>query len=159
MTASLMMPAAPGAQVFQSDLFGELQISEARLIEFPEGLLGFPECRQWIALDGPVNGTAWLQSAEYSGLAFFCIEPFVVFPEYTLDVPAAVVEQLGATHQDKLFVLSLVTLANRGRTATANLQGPVLMNLRERTGLQIVTSDSEWSIRQPLPPQVLRWER
>ena len=91
------MPApARATQVYESNLFGQLEVSDTRLVAFPDGLLGFADCHRWIVLDGPGQGTSWLQSADYSGLAFLCIEPFVVFPEFTLDIPPAAASGLGA---------------------------------------------------------------
>jgi flagellar assembly factor FliW len=141
---------------YATELFGELTVSEARVVHFGNGLLGFPGFTRWVVLDGGRDGLGWLQSAEHPALAFLLVEPFVVFDEFTLDVPPAAVRALGAGHAEELAVFAIVTLGADGATATANLQGPLLMNLRSRCGAQVVTPHGVWSLRQPVPAELLR---
>jgi flagellar assembly factor FliW len=131
-------------------------VSEARLVHFDQGLLGFPGCTRWIVLDGARAGLSWLQSAEHAALAFLLLEPAVVFDAFTMDIPAGVVRALGAEHAEHLAVFAIVTLEAGGTTATANLQGPLLMNLRSRRGAQVVMPDSPWGLHEPVPPALLR---
>jgi len=43
--------------------FGPVEIEAEDIIRFPEGLLGLPECRQWVFLaDARSEAIAWMQS-------------------------------------------------------------------------------------------------
>ena len=57
--------------------FGAIDIEESSVIEFPEGLLGFGDCKRYVLLDHPGgNGLfEWLQSVERPELAFCVIDP------------------------------------------------------------------------------------
>jgi flagellar assembly factor FliW len=144
-----------GTAVYATELFGQLAVSDASVVRFDDGLLGFPGFTRWILLDGARDGLGWLQSAEHPALAFLLVEPFVVYDEFTLDAPPTVVKALGAERADELAVFAIVTLGTEGATATANLQGPIMMNLRSRLGAQFVTPETGWGLRQPVPAELL----
>lgn len=158
MTALPLIETVPAA-AYETELFGTLHVDDSQLVHFDEGLLGFPAFRRWILLEGARRGTAWLQSAEHRSLAFLVVEPFVVFDEFTLDISDADVARLGASHAEQLTPFALVTLPRPGETATANLQGPLLINLESRRAAQIIISESAWGVRQPLPADLLRTDR
>jgi len=54
----------------RSDLLGELNVPSSEALHFPTGMLGFPECRRFVLVRARHDGLFWLQSVEYSTLAF-----------------------------------------------------------------------------------------
>jgi len=140
------MPAGP--VTVHSDLLGPLTVNTDAVLTFPRGLLGFPECRKFVLMPSEREHVYWLQSVEYSTLAFLLIDPFVFFPGYTVDLA---VSDLGkvATSPDEVMVLAIVTLPGAHSSAiTANLQGPVVLNTRTQHGYQAVFSDVQYGIRE-----------
>jgi flagellar assembly factor FliW len=137
-------------------LFGQIDIQEEQLLEFREGLLGFSLCKRWLLIGGKKPGTAWLQSADHGALAFMLIDPFVAFDGYTAHLGQPEIEQLDASDPSHIAVFAIVTLpSSEAPELTANLRGPVVINVRARLGAQIVASEGPWSVRQPLPANTL----
>ncbi len=152
MTAAMMaLPAGGARRTVPTELFGPLEIAEEHIIDFSDGLLGFPACRAWALIDGAKPGTAWLQSVEYSALVFLLADPFVFFDGFTADLSAAEIRRLDARDASQLAVFAIVTLPEkRSGDATANLQGPVIINVHSHRGAQVVLGESAWSVRQPI---------
>jgi flagellar assembly factor FliW len=151
MTAALAMaPATFPVMHIRSDLLGDIEASDEQLLDFPAGIFGFPECRRFVLLPGARDGTFWLQSAEHSTLAFLLLDPFVFVSGYVVDVPPGDLEELGApAGSSDVAVLAIVTLPReRGEQPTANLQGPIALNMSARLGRQVVLPDSKWGTRE-----------
>ena len=68
--------------------FGAIDVENSSVIEFPEGLLGFGECKRYVLLDHPGgNGPfEWLQSTERPEIAFCVIDPVQFKPDYRIAV-------------------------------------------------------------------------
>ena len=141
------MTAVPQVTV-RSDLLGTLSVDPSSLIAFPTGLYGFPECRSFVLVPTARDGVYWLQSADYAALAFLLVDPFKVAPGFSVDLTAADVAELGADEASAVAVLAIVTLPrSRAEQPTANLQGPLALNLRGQRGKQLATSSSEYGMR------------
>jgi Uncharacterized protein conserved in bacteria len=135
----------------RSDLLGDFVIRSTSAIEFPSGLLGFPECQRFALVRAGTDSAYWLQSLDHSALVFLLVDPFPHFADYSVDIPSSELAELGASSPADLAVLAIVTLPNPGVDArpTANLQGPIAVNLRKRRGKQIVAGDTDFGVRCP----------
>lgn len=129
-----------------SDILGTITVEPASVLTFPRGLLGFPECRSFVLLPSEKIHVYWLQSVDYSSLAFLLVDPFVFFEGFTLDLGAT---DLHAASPDEVSVLAIVTLpAAPGESPTANLQGPVVIHTGLGEGSQVVIAESSHGIRE-----------
>lgn len=139
-----------------STRFGELQIADEELLELPSGLLGFEAFRRFALLDHDGSGTYyWLQSTDEPDLAFLAVVPWPFFPDYEPEIDDEVEHALELTDAADAQVLCLVTIraADDDPEATvisANLLGPVVVNLRTRVGAQVVLHDAQWPVRAEL---------
>ena len=137
-------------------LFGNIDVQEDQVLDFRDGLLGFSLCKRWLLITGKKPGTAWLQSAEHGSLAFMLIDPFLTFDGYTAHLGPTEIAQLDAQDPAQIAVFAIVTLPSSDvPETTANLRGPVVINVRARLGAQVVSSEGTWSVRQPLPSAAL----
>lgn len=131
-----------------SDLLGTLTLDATSVIAFPDGLYGFPECRAFALVPAEREGVYWLQSADNPALAFLLVDPFVIAPGYSVDLTAGDLSDLGADEASSIAVLAIVTLPpSRAERPTANLQGPLALNLRGQLGRQLASAESAYSIR------------
>jgi flagellar assembly factor FliW len=134
-----------------TERFGELDVEDDRVLDFPDGLPGFSEATRFALV--PVTGNEaffWLQSVDDPALAFLSAIPWPFFPDYEPEVPDADQEALGLTTPDDVLVLCLLTIRREERQVTANLMGPLVVNQLTRTGRQIVLADSDYPLQAPL---------
>ena len=139
---------SPSRMIVDSDLLGPIEAAPEDVIHFPEGLLGFPECRNFVLLPAAREGLFWLQSADHSALAFLLADPFRFFEGYSVELGPVERAELQVEAASDVIILSIVTLPRPGETrATTNLQGPLAINLARRLARQIILSDSGFGIR------------
>jgi flagellar assembly factor FliW len=156
-TRSAAVPTAPTTPfladfLVHSDLLGTFTIPAGSAIDFPSGLLGFPECHRFALVRAGTDAVYWLQSLDVTSLVFLLVDPFVHFADYSVDIPPTDATDLSPTDPADLAVFAIVTLpssASPEAKPTANLQGPVAINLRLRRGVQIVCSDADYGVRRP----------
>jgi flagellar assembly factor FliW len=134
--------------MIQTQLFGSIEVVQEQLLTMPEGLFGFPECRGFALLPAEREGFFWLQSTEHSSLAFLLVDPFIYFDGYTVDLTGQVLQRLDTSDPASVNVFAIVTLPGASGDATANLQGPVVLNVAKRQGFQAVLQDSEYGTRE-----------
>lgn len=138
----------PSTTTVISDLLGTLTVESSAVLTFPKGILGFPECREFVLLPSEREHVYWLQSTQYASLAFLLVDPFVFFPGYTVDLATTeLIDRPSAP--DEITLLAIVTLPrSREERPTANLQGPVVIDVRLAQGQQLVIADSSYGIRE-----------
>ena len=129
--------------------FGCVAVDDERVIHFPEGLLGFPDQKQFVLLQTNSEGNFfWLQSADRPELAFVVSDPLLFVPDFQLPAKAEDMEHIGLARWADAQVLVIVNKVDR--TLTGNLQGPLLINAVNRRGRQLVLSEKKYSTRHPL---------
>lgn len=138
---------------FHSQKLGWIRFRPDQVIEFVEGLLGFPELRRYVLIDHRKGVFMWLQSLEDPSIAFLVVDPWVFFPHYSPEVPDEDVEALGLEEPYNFSLFCLVTVPADPRKMTVNLKGPVVVNLNNRRAKQVVVSNPEYPIRQPVFPE------
>ncbi len=126
--------------------FDDLEISDDQVIDFPLGLLGFPEFHRWILLQAsPQSMFFWLQSADVADLAFILVQPQLFFSDYQV---RAQTEELRVISLDNALDGEVFVICNRvGDVITANLQGPLIFNARTKQARQIVLCDRHLTTR------------
>ncbi len=133
----------------ESTRFGLLTVDDDRIIDFPRGLLGFPEHRQFALIQtGEENYFFWLQSVDDANLAFVITDPSIFFKEYGFSLKDETQEELGLTDEAHLQVFVICNKV--GDWLTGNLQGPLVVNAQNRQAQQIVLNEKKWTTRQPL---------
>jgi flagellar assembly factor FliW len=144
-------PQLSASVIVDTKLFGPLTVSESEIYFFPSGLFGLPECRSFIMLPAERDGFYWLQSVEHSALAFMLVDPFLFFEGYSVDLDFSERADLVVEDESDAAILAIVTLPRSSEEPlTANLQGPLAINLRAKRGRQIALQDNEYGVRCPL---------
>lgn len=143
--------SAPEHVAVASSLFGEIKVRAQDVLDFPAGLFGFPECRSFALIAGQSHGTYWLQSIEHPVLVFLLVDPFLAFQGYTVDLVPQDLATLKISSPDDVAILAIVTLSRSPEeSSTANLQGPLAINLTTRMGKQVTIDQPGFGIRVPV---------
>lgn len=138
-----------------SPRFGPLEIAEDRLLCFPRGLPGFPDCRRFILMDHDRDTPLrWLHCVDRAEIAFLVVEPHEILGSYDVEVPQEVLALLGwdpASHQSQDVLLLLILNAAESSLA-ANLRAPLVVHTRTRRAHQLILEDPALSFRHPIGP-------
>jgi flagellar assembly factor FliW len=130
--------------------YGEVDIDERQLMEFPSGILGFEKFTRWALLDAKQKPFFYLQSLELPELAFALIDPFLFRSDYSLDVADEILAEIGIENPEDVIVLAIVTAPSDGGPITANLMGPLIIAKAKRVGMQAVLADSRWRVKHDI---------
>jgi len=131
--------------------FGEIEIREQDIYTFPDGIPGFEQDKRFalMGLEG-MDGFACLQCVDRGDLSFIIVNPFVFFPDYEFNLPDADARRLEAANPGDLSVWTIVTIKDRLESATVNLVAPVVLNVRNRIGKQVILVDANLNTRHAL---------
>jgi flagellar assembly factor FliW len=126
--------------------------SDVPELYFKNGLPGFPGDRRftllrWGADDGPYSVLVDLDDPD---VRFLVAPPGVFFPDYEIEIGDPIAASVSLTDPADALVLVIVTLGKQPEDATANLLGPVVVNIRTREGTQAILAESGYSTRVPL---------
>lgn len=139
---------AQGVRVV-SRRFGILDVPEARLLEFPDGLVGFPDHRRFALLDHrPGSPFGWLLSLRDPELGFAVADPVRVVPGY--EAPrAAAAKALGIAPRD-VEIVALVAIPGDARRMTIDLRAPIVIDRGRRAARQLALGDTGLAAAHPI---------
>lgn len=141
----------------QSTRFGEIDFPEEALLEFPEGILGFPEQVRYLLLEHDKDDSPfkWLQSADAPELAFIVIDPLLIVPSYTLMIDSDTAKMIQHDDPAECACMTIVNVPEGdAMKMTANLKAPIVVNPEQRLGRQIIMGSQAFSINEPVFPRL-----
>jgi len=134
--------------------FGLIEVDEKQKISFPQGLFGFEDFRDYTLLDAEHQPFLWLQSLDDRDIAFILINPFLFRPDYEVNIGNEELGEIGITSPENALIFAIVTIPQDGNTMTANLQGPLVINKENMTGMQAVLSDARWKTKHDIISEI-----
>ena len=131
--------------------FGNLIIEKENIITFEQGLLGFEELTQFaiIAVEECLP-FEWLISLEDPVVAFPILDPTLLFSDYKPSLTKEDIVLLDIKNEMDVEMFCIVTLGETPKNVTLNLKGPILINMKNKMGKQIVLTEDFYSLRHPL---------
>jgi flagellar assembly factor FliW len=131
--------------------YGDIDVPEDKIVEFKEGLPGFPRIHQFVVIEmEELKPFQYLQSLNDPPVALYIVNPFLVDPGYQFRLTDADMADLNSENPAELAVFAVATIPEDPREATINLMAPVVINDRARCGKQIILHDSGYSVKHPL---------
>lgn len=133
--------------------FGEIEIDESKVIEFPGGIIGFPDLQHFVLLYDEEQGSntvKWLQSVEEPGFAMPVLNPLIVKEDYNPSVDDELLKPLGEMKDEDMIVLVTMTIPHELEKMTVNLRGPVIVNSATCKGCQIIIESDEYKVKYPI---------
>lgn len=133
---------------FKTSRFGELEVSDGEKISFPEGILGFSKFQNYCLVD-PADDTLilWLQSLEDDNIAFPVLEPRIFKSNYIVKLSAQELKSLQLDNINQSIVFTILTIPRDVPQMTANLKAPIVINLRQQLGKQVVLQENEYTLK------------
>ena len=135
--------------------FGELEVDEAKVVHFQNGIPAFENEHEFIVLPYDEESPYYfMQSLNSPDLAFLLTIPFLFFPDYSFDIDDETIRELDVKSSDKLLYYSMITIPNGSiRYMTANLLAPVVINIENMQAKQVVLENSNYTTKHRLFPE------
>ncbi|RME44540.1 MAG: hypothetical protein D6795_17785 [Deltaproteobacteria bacterium] len=134
-----------------STRLGEFEAKEEQIFLLPDGLIGFPQYREFCMIELERRPRIeLLQSLDDPRLGFCLVQPEHFFPDYRLSLPPKEFDLLSVTRKEEIETWVIVTFHRDPFRVTANLQAPLLLNRKERIGRQIVLRELPYHTRHLL---------
>lgn len=131
--------------------FGNLSIEKENIITFEQGLLGFEELKQFAIIDvEECLPFEWLVSVEDPIVAFPILNPTLFFSDYKPSLSKDDLVLLDIRKEKDVEMFCIVTLGKKPEDVTLNLKGPILINMKNKMGKQVVITEDYYSLNQQL---------
>lgn len=117
--------------------FGEVEVPQQNIIIFEEGILGFDTLREFVIIsEEETEPFKWLISLEEPNIGFPIVDPWILDQNYN---PGKKFQ----LEEEALF--SIVTLGGKEKLMTANLKAPIVINVKESKGKQVILPNDKYS--------------
>lgn len=131
--------------------FGEIDLTEDKILEFENGIMGFEEYTKYTILydnqEEKKGSIMWFQSVEEPALALPVINPFYVKSDYNPEVSEELLQSLGEINDENLCVLLTLTVPGDVKRTTANLKAPLIVNADTRKGCQAIVENADYEVK------------
>lgn len=122
-----------------------------KIIHFDRGIPGFLEEKEYKYLEaGEETPFGYLQAKNKEELSFIVVSPFLFYPEYEFTLSEEVKKRLEITSVEEIVILSIVTIREEVKSSTLNLVAPIVINLNNLKGEQIILDGTQYTTRQQL---------
>lgn len=126
-------------------IFGEIEIQDDKIIRFENGIIGFPDLKEFtLIFDSEKEDKAsisWLQSLDEPDLAFPVMDPLTVYSDYNPTVEDELLKPLGELTPENLFVLVTVTVPADIKEIAVNLKAPIVINTDTKKANQLIVDN------------------
>jgi flagellar assembly factor FliW len=124
---------------------------EGVLLDFPDGLLGFPFLTRLRLLEPPDGyPLKFLQSEDRKEVSFIALDIAAIKPDYTVPLSPTEAEALSIEKPEDALILTLVVIPDDMQQMITNLAGPVVINARTKVGRQIALAGEQYPVRYPI---------
>lgn len=140
--------------------FGEIEIKDANIIHFEEGVPGFPDDGKDYAIifndDLPAelhetkvenSPLLWLQSTANPELAFVVLNTFAYYEDYDPKISQDEIASLGEYDPETFEIYNIVIIPENMQDMTVNLKGPIVINRKTQKGKQAIVVNEEYGVR------------
>ncbi|WP_234119603.1 flagellar assembly protein FliW [Clostridium hydrogenum] len=130
---------------------GTKEYDEKDVIDFPKGLPGFKDLKKFIIFPIEENNVfSMLHSIENLEIGLVVVSPFYAMKEYEFNLEEHIINELKVEKEEDIVVLSTVCFNNNIKKVTTNLKAPIIINIKQKIGEQLILDDAKYSIKYPL---------
>ena len=131
--------------------FGEIDIPDKKIIRFNEGLPGLEHLKRFAVIENEETAPfEWFQAMDDGEIALVVLDPNILFPEYYINVPPEVVDELKLEEADEKLILTVAVIPRNFKDMTVNLVSPLVINATKNLGKQVIMQSSDYLIKQPI---------
>ncbi len=132
--------------------FGEIEVDDDLVFDFVEPILGYNQIKQYVLIDNsPDSPFKWLQAVDDPNIAFPITFPSYFGIDYNFTVPEDKAQKLEITNAESVLSFNIACIPQgQAQDSTVNLVGPIIINIENKKGLQLVLTDTKYSIKHRL---------
>ena len=120
-------------------------------ILFEKGIPGFENYRYFnVNIVEGIKRFYHIVSKEDSNIGFISISPFDIKKDYEIDLDDEFIKELNIKDEKDVLVICLITLGKSLKDSTANLKAPIIINIKNNRGKQLILQDDKYKIKEPL---------
>ena len=120
-------------------------------ILFEKGIPGFENYRYFNVNIIKDNEKFYsIVSKEDDNIGFISISPFDIKKDYEIDLDDEFIKELDIKDEKDVLVICLITLGKSLKDSTANLKAPIIINIKNNRGKQLILQDDKYKIKEPL---------
>mgnify|MGYP002510558427 FL=1 len=137
--------------LIQTKYFGEIDLTEDKIITLERGLFGFEEFKKYTILydcekkDGA--NISWFQSVDEPTLALPVINPLLVKEDYNPVVEDELLFGIGEISEENLVILLTMTVPANIKEMSVNLKAPIIINADTRKGAQLIVENQDYEVK------------
>ncbi len=130
---------------------GEIDYNSDDVIHFKYGLIGLDNHQNFVLLEeNQFAPFGYLQSIEDPGFTLIVINPFLIDPNYTLDLLSDELESIDVHSTQDFMALAIVVFSPIPEQITVNLKAPLLVNVKNKQARQVLLISDTYSVNDPM---------
>ena len=120
-------------------------------ILFEKGIPGFETYKNFNINTLDQNSKFYeIVSKDDNNIGFISISPFDVKYDYEIDLSDEIIDELVIKDPNDVLILCLITLGRTLNESTVNLKAPIIINIKNNKGKQLILQDDRYKIKEPL---------
>ena len=135
-------------ETLKSTRFGDVELADDAVVEFPTGLIGLRGTRYALVPHGDDGTFVWLHSMEDPDLALPVTRPWTFFADYEVELSDSEAERIGVSDPAQADVYVTVRATGAAADFTANLRAPIV--IAGGRGYQVINDAGDPPVRAPL---------
>ena len=125
--------------------FGEVTVEKKHVFNFPNGLLGFEDLRDFVLIsEEETVPFKWLISIDKPEIGFPCLSPWHIDLTY---------EPGNDFNMETEVILVVITLEDEKGVMTANMKAPVILDVKQQSGKQLILPSEKYPTNYIIPKQ------
>lgn len=124
-------------------------------VTFKKSLPGFDNLKKFAIIESEeYKPFCFLKSLDDKNISFVIISPFLVEEDYEFKLEDRIVNGLKVDDSKDILVYSTVTLNSDIRKITANLSAPIVINIKNGLGEQIILDNPKYKIKHQIKKEM-----
>lgn len=136
---------------FKTIYHGEIEYDEKEIITFNKGIPGFPSLSKYVVLNIKENPMfKVIHSIEDEKVGFIVVSPFLIKEDYEVKLTEELIKGLKIEKPEDTLVYNTVTVNTDCKKITTNLRAPLVINIKNNLGEQLILNNEEYKIKHTL---------
>ncbi|MBR5361443.1 MAG: flagellar assembly protein FliW [Lachnospiraceae bacterium] len=134
--------------------FGKIDVADDKIINFPEGILGFPDLKKFTLMfdseKSSPTGLNFLASLDEPAFMMPVVTAVAVKPDYSPKITAEVEKAIGPLTEENVLVLVTMTIPADITQMTVNLNAPIIINIESNKAIQSMVENEGYDVKYPI---------